>query len=101
MTGAVEDIGEALAPTGHVAELCTVLEGVDSNARSVDLRDAQRRVSYWSIRIPGCSAEVSQGKPVVRHARSAGLEGGTRIYSFRVESQSGRGTCDADRESSN
>jgi len=36
----VEDIGDALAPTSHIARLGTVLEGVDSNARSVDLRDA-------------------------------------------------------------
>jgi hypothetical protein len=79
VTGAVEDIGKPSAPTGHVAELGTVPEGVDSNAHSVNFRDAQRRVSYWSIRIAGRSAEVSHAKTVVRHARSVRLEGGIRI----------------------
>ena len=39
MPGAVENVGEALALTGHIVELSTFLEGVDRNASSVDLRD--------------------------------------------------------------
>ncbi len=94
MPSAVEDIRGASAPTGRVAELCTVLESVDCNALSVDFRDAQRRVSHWRIRIAGCSADVEQGKTGARRVRSARYEGRTRIYKLRIERQSGRGTRD-------
>jgi len=39
MTCAVEDVGEAPARPGYIVELCAVLEGIDRNAASVDLRD--------------------------------------------------------------
>src|SRR5229473_3830970 len=98
MTGAVEDVSEACALTGHIVELCTVPEGVDRNASSVDLRDPQRRVPCWSIRIAICSVDTSHGKADVRHARFACLESGIRIYDLRAERQSGCGRCGADQE---
>jgi len=65
MTGAVDDIGEALALTGRVTELCTILEGADCDTPSVDLRDAQRRVSWRTISIAGRSRDV--GHETRRH----------------------------------
>ena len=51
MTGGVENVGKTLALTRYIVDLCTVLEGVDRNAFSVDLRDPQQRVACWSIKI--------------------------------------------------
>ena len=96
MTGAVEDIGEALARTGNIVGLCTVLEGVNRNPFSVDLCDPQRRIPCWSIRIAVCPVDANQGRTDVRNARIAGLETGTRIYDIYAARQSGRGKCDPD-----
>lgn len=58
MTGAIEDVGETLALTRHIFGSCTVLEGVNPKARTVDLRDSQLRVSGRSLRIAGCSIDA-------------------------------------------
>src|SRR5260370_36995323 len=97
MTGAVEDVSEACALTGHIVELCTVPEGVDRNASSVDLRDPQRRVPCWSIRIAICSVDTSHGKADVRHPRFAYLESGIRISDLRIKPPSGSARCGADK----
>src|ERR1700731_3505089 len=98
MPGAIEDVGEAMPLTGRIVELCTVLEHVDLNASSVDLRHPQRRVPRWSIRIAVCPSDASQGETNARHQRVAGLD--RRIYDLRAGCQLGRGRCGADQESS-
>lgn len=42
MAGAVEYVSRVLAPTGHVVDLCTVVEDVNRNASSINVRDSQR-----------------------------------------------------------
>ncbi len=69
MTSAVENVGEAPARAGNIVELCAVLEDINRNADSVDLRDAQRRVSFRTIGRSAASIEV--------------VERGTRIYDGR------------------
>lgn len=96
MPGAIEDVGDAMALTGRIVELCTVLVHVTRNASSVDLRHPQRRVPPWSIRNAVCSNLASQGGTNARHRRVARLE--RRIYDLRAERQSGRGRCGADQE---
>src|SRR6266852_2552449 len=98
MSGAIEDVGEAVALGGRIVELCTVLVDVDLNASSVDLRHPQRRVPRWGIGVAVCSSNGSQGGINARHQRVAGLD--RRIYDLRAECQSRRGRCDADQESS-
>src|SRR5713101_8416457 len=98
MSGAIEDVGEAVALAGRIVELCTVLVDVDLNASSVDLRHPQRRVPRWGIGVAVCSSNGSQGGINARHQRVAGLD--RRIYDLRAECQSRRGRCDADQESS-
>ena len=85
MTCAVEDVGEAPAGPGYIVELCAVLEGIDRNAASVDLRDPQRRVPFWSIRIAMCSVDSA-------------LERGIRIYDLRADRQVTRDRCGPDQK---
>ena len=96
--GAVEYVGEAFAATGRIVDLCAVVEGVNRDASSVNVRDSQRGVPRWSDRIAVCSFNRSHGKTDAGVPLSAGFESEIRICDPRVERQSGRGRCSPDQE---
>jgi len=58
MTVAVENVGEAAARAGDIIESGTVLEDINRNADSVDLRDPQRRVPFRATRISVASIDA-------------------------------------------
>src|SRR6266849_7575444 len=74
MTVAVVNIGDALALTGRVVPLRTVLETVDRKPSSIDFRNPERRVPCGGIRIAKGPVNASKGT-----LGSARVENGIRI----------------------
>ena len=92
---AVEYVGGAFAPTGHIISLCTLAKDVNRNASSVNVRDSQWRIICWNITIAMCSVQANQRASGwtkdTEDSLFAGFESGIGICDLRVKGQSGRG----------
>ena len=58
MTGTVEHVGKAAACAGNIVDPGAVLEDINCDADSVDLRDSYRRVAFGTFRISVASIDA-------------------------------------------